>query len=100
MVYSDHRHHCHPRTDPPRVRLLRLLTRLLHRLDGRCDGELIFVSRDKRYLTVFRKIWSFCAGFCCIILPIYESRSALKHVVLGLVALARGKNITPIKPGK
>jgi len=49
---------------------------------------------------VVAMIWSFCAGFCCIILPIYESRTALKHVVLGLIALARGKHIAPIEPEK
>lgn len=53
-------------------------------------------SLKKVYLTNFMKIWSFCAGFACIILPIWESRAALKHVVFGLIALAQGKRIAPL----
>ncbi|KAH8118812.1 solute symporter family transporter [Phellopilus nigrolimitatus] len=43
---------------------------------------------------VVAMIWSFVAGFCCIILPIWESRMAIKHMAFGLLAMTRGRAIT------
>ncbi|KAI5121046.1 hypothetical protein M0805_008622 [Coniferiporia weirii] len=43
---------------------------------------------------VVAMIWSFFAGFCCIILPVWESRDALRRMFVGLAAMARGKSVS------
>ncbi|GJE97151.1 solute symporter family transporter [Phanerochaete sordida] len=40
---------------------------------------------------VVAMVWSFFAGFACIILPIWESRDALKRIVSGLVGMTSRK---------
>ncbi|EKM51513.1 uncharacterized protein PHACADRAFT_212160 [Phanerochaete carnosa HHB-10118-sp] len=41
---------------------------------------------------VVAMVWSFFAGFCCIILPIWESRDALKRISSGLFRMITGRN--------
>lgn len=37
----------------------------------------------------FLQIWSFFAGFCCIVLPIWESRVALRQISAGLALIIK-----------
>lgn len=47
------------------------------------------------YIHTYTQIWSFFAAFCCILLPVWESRDALGQILRGLVALAHGQKVKP-----
>ncbi|KAL5501336.1 hypothetical protein ACEPAH_8596 [Sanghuangporus vaninii] len=38
---------------------------------------------------IMAMIWSFLAGFCCIILPVWESRAALRRMFAGVAAMVK-----------
>ncbi|KAL5512651.1 hypothetical protein ACEPAG_2917 [Sanghuangporus baumii] len=42
---------------------------------------------------VVAMIWSFFAGFCCIILPVWESRVSLRQISAGLISAVKNRRI-------
>ncbi|KLO07914.1 solute symporter family transporter [Schizopora paradoxa] len=56
-----------------------------------CSSSYIFSVEFFTFWLVVAMVWSFTAGFCCIILPIIESREALTKMYRGVLALIRGE---------